>query len=365
MFASESFNDLPNEPAVLPNSQDFDYAALEDNTRLFVQERTKDIKEHEHRLKQAAWEIGRNLIEVRECLTPLGYGLFTSWLRIEFQWSKRTAYNYIAIYQSFPSCATVAQLGITISSLYLLASPSTPEEARLEVRQLAEKGREITPKEVKAVVARHKQPTKPRVVEQITVKAEAETVERELPVVTPIQHVYTQPDRQEVLDATFIEFDEKEPTRYATPQPLGIVGNHAVEEKNQPGLVEKELVTEVELGESSFQIPMEIFETSTDFSPSEENNESREVAMSIEQDQPDQELDETLEISNPQTALEKIYSFLISQTKEYLPNFPNVKFSEVDKVIKQIAQDTNFRVLTKSGQLGQEQLEEVQQAFEP
>ena len=381
MFASESFENLPNEPATLPKKQNFDYAALEDNTRLFVQERTKDIKEWERSLKQAAWEIGRNLVEVRECLTALGYGLFTSWLRSEFQWSEKTAYNYIAIYEFFPTSVNVTEVEIAISSLYLLASPSIPEEARMEVRRLAEQGKKITSKEVKSVVARHKQPTKPRVVEQITVKAEAETVERELPVVTPIRHAYSQSDRQEVSDSTFIEFDEKEPTRYATPQPLGIVGNYAVEDEEQdkPELVEEGLVTEITLPklsnqvnqseDSSLEVQGEYFETSTQsqqvertqtiFSASEKNKESSEAVISIEQHE------QEFEGTTSQTALEKIYSFLISAATEYLPNLLTLRFSEVDNVIKQIAQDSKFGALTKSEQLTQEQVEEIWQPIAP
>lgn len=77
------------------------------------------------------------------------------------------------------------------------------------------------------------------------------------------------------------------------------------------------------------------------------------------------ELEETVEVRDSQTTFEKIYLFLISQAKEYVPNFPNARFSEVDEVIKQIAEDSSFSDLTKLGQLGQEQLEEILQAVPP
>ena len=60
-------------------------------------------------------EIGRSLVKVRECLE---YGSFDTWLRGEFGWSRRAAYNFINVYERF-SCANFAQVDIAPSALYL------------------------------------------------------------------------------------------------------------------------------------------------------------------------------------------------------------------------------------------------------
>ena len=97
---------------------------------------------------------------------------------------------------------------------------------------------------------------------------------------------------------------------------------------------------------------MTIFETPNQAYQAEQEESSKEV-MTVKQSE--QELEDLTDICNYQTALDRIYSFLISQTKEHLPNFPNVDFSKADEVIKQMALDNNFGNLIKSRQLSQEQ----------
>lgn len=58
-------------------AQECDYATLDTETRLVVQQRSDEIKERLRDSAQAAWEIGQRLVEVRD---RLGYGRFYSWL---------------------------------------------------------------------------------------------------------------------------------------------------------------------------------------------------------------------------------------------------------------------------------------------
>lgn len=159
-------------PPELPESGFFDYNTLDPETRIFVQQRASEIK---RRLREAArtiWEIGQNLVEVRD---RLEFGQFHEWLRAEFRWSRSTAYNYINVFVSFGSCPNFGQLDIALSALYLLAKSSTPEEARREALERAAQGETITPSAAKAIVAFH------------TIDIEAETVAEEEQPPIPVQ----------------------------------------------------------------------------------------------------------------------------------------------------------------------------------
>lgn len=96
-------------------------------------------------------EIGRRL---RECKQLLGHGNWLSWLEHEFAWSERTARNFISAYEfADRQLANVADLGINISSLYLLAAPSTPEAARAEVLGRIKAGEVLPYGEVKRIAS--------------------------------------------------------------------------------------------------------------------------------------------------------------------------------------------------------------------
>ncbi len=58
MFVRE-MTDEPPEQLSPPQMQGFDYAALDSETRIVVQQRTGEIKEKVHSTAQMAWEIGQ------------------------------------------------------------------------------------------------------------------------------------------------------------------------------------------------------------------------------------------------------------------------------------------------------------------
>src|SRR5271154_5822542 len=83
-------------------------------------------------------EIGHRL---NDCKRILGHGNWLPWVEREFSWTERTARNFTSAYELARSeSANIADLGIDVSSLYLLAAPSTPEKARVEVLRRAEAG---------------------------------------------------------------------------------------------------------------------------------------------------------------------------------------------------------------------------------
>lgn len=176
MTSSKRTSEPPERP--LPEvAQSFNYAALDTETRIVVQQRTSEIKERLRDAARATWEVGQKLVDVRNCLE---YGQFNLWLKTEFQWSRSTAYNYINIFESFGSCPNFGQLDIAISALYLLAAPSTPETAREEALERAVEGETISSTKAKAIANHHKKLAGfSNASEPVTINISAETIEKE------------------------------------------------------------------------------------------------------------------------------------------------------------------------------------------
>ncbi len=124
----------------------FDYQVLPAASRSIVEQRTGEIRERLQRSAQDIWEIGQRLADVRAALK---HGQFDIWLKAEFGWSRRTAYNFINVYETFQERANLAQIDIATSALYLLAAPSTSAELREQSLQEAKSGRKVTYKELR------------------------------------------------------------------------------------------------------------------------------------------------------------------------------------------------------------------------
>jgi Protein of unknown function (DUF3102) len=133
----------------------FEYDLLESETQLVVQQRANEIKMLVRRSYQDIIDIGQKLIEVKQ---HLGHGNFRNWLQFEFNWSVSTATKFMQVASHF-KCVNFTHLNIAVSSLYLLAAPSTPEEARIEVLDRASNGENITYSKAKSIVNEYKKTT--------------------------------------------------------------------------------------------------------------------------------------------------------------------------------------------------------------
>ena len=125
----------------------FDYEALDQEDRIVVQQRTVEIHDLVRKTAESVVQIGAKLAEVQQRLS----GRFTDWLESEFNWSERTAYNYIAVWQKFGNQKSIAK--IANSALYLLSAPGTPETARRAAIEMAEAGEPVTYKVAQVIVA--------------------------------------------------------------------------------------------------------------------------------------------------------------------------------------------------------------------
>ncbi len=130
----------------------FDYAQLEQSDRDFIQGRTNEIKALVKRTAQDIIDIGSMLIEVKE---RLPHGMWGGWLDTEFGWDQRTARRFTTVAVKFKS-DIMSDLNISPTVLYLLAAPSTPDEARTEAIDRASDGETITHKSAKEIVNIHK-----------------------------------------------------------------------------------------------------------------------------------------------------------------------------------------------------------------
>jgi Protein of unknown function (DUF3102) len=118
---------------------------------------------------QAIRALGRrtiaNIIEIGEHLTAArnlcDHGQWLPWLEREFGWSDRTALNFIRVHEMSKS-ENFSDLSVPVSVLYLLARPSTPEAARREVFDRAERGDPPSHAEVEAAIEEAKSGAKPR-----------------------------------------------------------------------------------------------------------------------------------------------------------------------------------------------------------
>jgi hypothetical protein len=99
-------------------------------------------------------EIGRHLVEAKKIC---GQGNWLAWLEEEFRWTNRTALNFMHVYEMASHSKRISNdLDLPLSSLYLLASPSTPEAVRHDVIERATSGEEFSHAEVKDIVTKAK-----------------------------------------------------------------------------------------------------------------------------------------------------------------------------------------------------------------
>jgi hypothetical protein len=101
-------------------------------------------------------EIGRHLTEAK---VIAGHGNWLPWLEREFGWTEMTATRFINVYEMSKS-NKLLDFDLPVSGLYLLAAPSTPEEARDEIIERAKAGEPVSTGTIKETIARTRTDTK-------------------------------------------------------------------------------------------------------------------------------------------------------------------------------------------------------------
>ncbi len=147
----------PAQVVAIEGDASFDYTQLDPETRIVVQQKASEIRERIDSIKRATSEIGQRLIETK---ARLGHGQWGAWLRAEFQWSQDSAERFIQVAQLTQQNPHYAEFEdrFARTALTALSAPSTPEAARNEALAQAEAGKQVSHKEVKQIIARHKPP---------------------------------------------------------------------------------------------------------------------------------------------------------------------------------------------------------------
>lgn len=128
----------------------FNYAALDAETRIVVQQKTGEIKATFKRTLDNLSEMGEKFDEVRALLRHNKAGGFEAWY--ESEGFKRTfVYGCMDVFNNLANLPENGRLTFDISALFALAGPSTPVEARTEVIERAQAGEKITQKVVSEV----------------------------------------------------------------------------------------------------------------------------------------------------------------------------------------------------------------------
>jgi hypothetical protein len=125
--------------------------------QIFLDENANEIRRLGKQTVENVIEIGRRLSECEKELKKEKRWL--PWLEKEFNWSRHTADRFINLYNlSLVRNLRSTLSSVDLSSLYLLASPSTPESAREIVAQLgiAQSTEPLTYQEVKEIINNEK-----------------------------------------------------------------------------------------------------------------------------------------------------------------------------------------------------------------
>jgi gas vesicle protein len=142
----------------------FNYDLLESKAAEKVRSSADRIRAKVKRTMDDLIEVGNELLAAKEALP---HGQLGSWLAAEFGWTERTARNFMAVAERFGhKTEIISDLTIQPTAAYLLAAPSTPDEARETAIERAEAGEQITTavaKEILAQARKKKRPMRQRV----------------------------------------------------------------------------------------------------------------------------------------------------------------------------------------------------------
>lgn len=133
----------PPKPPVEAKSQPaFDYKLIDEAHRDSVQAAAISIQQLSAGVVTGIHAIGKRLLEVKHMIP---HGQFVAWVEGEFGMEERAAQRYMNVAREYDDPQKRQTLSLFSPSIaYLLAAPSTPEEARAEVEQAAANGQKVT-----------------------------------------------------------------------------------------------------------------------------------------------------------------------------------------------------------------------------
>lgn len=139
----------------------FDYAAMPAEQRAWLRDKTAAVRTITGRIAGDIVTMGSVLLEVRR---RIGHGRFKAWCASELPWSYRQTARMMQVGRAFGSVKEMCQRGtFDRGALYLLALPSTPEDARNYAVQQLQDGRSVTVDDAREILKIHRRvPDLPR-----------------------------------------------------------------------------------------------------------------------------------------------------------------------------------------------------------
>ena len=133
-------------PSIEPAA--FDYSILPDDVADEARAVAQRVSGRNQRQNDLAFDTGKDLLSIKD---RLGHGNWGKWLKAEFNWTERTAQNFMSVAQKFEGkYETVSHLPAT--TVYALAGPSTPEPLRNQIIERLEQG-DISAGEIKTILS--------------------------------------------------------------------------------------------------------------------------------------------------------------------------------------------------------------------
>ena len=146
----------------------YDYERIPEQHRDAVMRAAISIKP---RLKRAAGDlfvIGR---ELRDIKSRLPHGEYTNWLDLEFGLSERMAQRFMNVHDRLGAKSDKLSV-LPPSTLYLLAAPSTPDEAIQSIEGQLGRGQRLTVRYVQDAISDAKRKAKDRELSEVTIDGE-------------------------------------------------------------------------------------------------------------------------------------------------------------------------------------------------
>ena len=130
------------------------YAALSDKDADLLRTSAGEIRKVERNM---ILKIGQILVSIRDACP----GCFVQWLKVEFDMSTGSAYNYLAAWEKFGSTPVVIDV-LPVRTVYKLAAKATPAEVRDAVVNEIVAGAEVSAREVERRIADAREAEKER-----------------------------------------------------------------------------------------------------------------------------------------------------------------------------------------------------------
>jgi hypothetical protein len=127
----------------------FNYGQLDAEARIVVQQEDKEFDRNMNESGASFLRACHNVRRIQEVLKYKRPG-FVDWCDSKPGMSSSTAYKMLNVAQMFPESGNILEASKEV--LYLIAAPSTPDEARQEIIEAAERGQAITYSQAKETI---------------------------------------------------------------------------------------------------------------------------------------------------------------------------------------------------------------------